>query len=129
MVSDAAGGRRGPGSIQKLLQLLERHDFADAFESTLLDLPGLVHGEAKRSGRVGQAAGVAIDEPHPQLHDPPFDLRQSPQHPLEGARELGDAVRLCSAGPAAARPAMALPGGVATAGASGPPTSATLGAT
>lgn len=74
--------------------MLERHHFTDPVESSLLDFPSLLNRETESSSGVGEAARVAVREPHPQLHNAPFDLRQAPQHPLEGACQFGDPVLL-----------------------------------
>lgn len=90
--------------------MLQRHDFPDALESALLDLPGLLDRKAHPSSGVGKVARVAVDKPHPQLDHPPFDLRQAPQHSLEGAGELGDTVLLIRTGPPPPRRPTSLPG-------------------
>lgn len=74
--------------------MLERHNFTDPLEGSLLDFPSLLDRETESSSRVGDAARVAVHEPHPQLHNAPFDLGQAPQHPLEWARQFGDPVLL-----------------------------------
>jgi hypothetical protein len=89
----------GSALLEQTLQTVERDDRPDAFESALLDLPGLAVRQAERTRRLGEVPRMAVEQPHAVLEHPSLHLGKALEDPVERSSELTDALVLSRAAP------------------------------